>query len=137
MKVFIAIALIAGAIAFLVVKGLGDATTYYRTADEAASEPEGKRFRLEGIVVSGSVDEGDGEVDFTVEANCVSVPVHHTGSEPELFQEGIPVVLEGEWGRGKDVYESDRIVIRHTEEYTDDPEQQRAAAEEACEATGR
>jgi hypothetical protein len=30
------------------------------------------------------------------------------------------------------VYQSDRIVIRHTEEYTDDPEQQRAAAEEAC-----
>ena len=137
MKVFVAIALIAGAIAFLLVKGLGDATTYYRTADEAASEPEGARFRLEGIVAAGSVDEGDGEVDFVVQANCVSVPVHHTGSEPELFQEGIPVVLEGEWGRGKDVYESDRIVIRHTEEYTDDPEQQRAAAEEACEAPAR
>ena len=136
MKVFIAIALIAGAVAFLLVKGLGDATTYYRTADEAASEPVGKRFRLEGIVVAGSVDEGDGEVDFTIEANCVSVPVHHTGSEPELFQEGIPVVLEGEWGRRKDVYESDRIVIRHTEEYTDDPDRQRAAADEACEPEG-
>ncbi|HYD11046.1 MAG TPA: cytochrome c maturation protein CcmE [Acidimicrobiales bacterium] len=132
MKIFVAIALIAGAIAFLLVKGLGDATTYYRTADEAVSEPEGKRFRLEGVVVSGSVDEGEGAFDFTVEANCERVDVHHTGSEPELFQEGIPVVLEGEWGAGKRVYESDRIILRHTEEYTDDPERQRAAAEEAC-----
>ena len=132
MKVAVAIALIAGAIAFLLVKGLGDATTYYRTADEALSEPEGKRFRLEGIVVADSVREGEGEVDFTVESRCAQVDVHHTGSEPELFQEGIPVILEGEWAAGREVYESDRIVIRHTEEYTDDPEQQRAAAEEAC-----
>ena len=95
------------------------------------------RFRLEGIVVAGSVDEGDGEVDFAISANCVTVPVHHTGSEPELFQEGIPVVLEGEWGAGKAVYESDRIVIRHTEEYTDDPDRERAEADEACEASSR
>ena len=135
MKVGIALALVAGALAFLLVKGLGDATTYYRTADEARAVGEGERFRLEGIVVADSVERdvaGD-DIEFTVESKCVQVPVHHSGNEPELFKEGIPVVLEGEWGAGKRVYESDRIVIRHTEEYTD-TERDRAEAEEACRA---
>lgn len=131
MKVAAVIALIAGAIAFLVVV-LGNNTAYYRTADEAVEVGEGTRFRLEGIVVAGSVDEGDAEIDFVVESRCVQIPVRHVGNEPELFQEGIPVVLEGEWAPGKELYQSDRIVIRHTEEYSDE-DRQRAEADEACE----
>jgi len=130
MKVAAVVALIAGAIAFLVVV-LGNNTAYYRTADEALEVEAGTRFRLEGIVVDGSVDEGDDEVDFVVESKCVQIDVHHSGNEPELFQEGIPVVLEGEWAQGKELYRSDRIVIRHTEEYSDE-ERQRAEADEAC-----
>ena len=39
----------------------------------------------------------------------------HHGGPPELFKPGIPVVLEGRW-QG-DTYASDRIMVKHTEEY--------------------
>ena len=47
--------------------------------------------------------------------NGVTVAVQNQGSPPELFKEGIPVVLEGQW-QG-DVFASDRILVKHTSEY--------------------
>ena len=41
--------------------------------------------------------------------------VVHQGDPPELFQAGLPVVLEGRW-QG-DVFASDRILVKHSEEY--------------------
>jgi cytochrome c-type biogenesis protein CcmE len=132
LRLGIVIALVCGALAFLAVKGLGDATTYFRNADEAMDQPEGRRFRLQGTVVADSVVDRAADVSFAVEYGCVRVDVHHTGAEPELFQEGIPVVLEGAWGPGKRVYESDRIIVRHTEEYTQEERDRLRAAEEEC-----
>ena len=43
--------------------------------------------------------------------------VRHTGSEPPLFKPGIPVVCEGHWDAGKPVFDSDRILVKHTESY--------------------
>ena len=42
-------------------------------------------------------------------------PVHHRGDPPELFKAGVPVVLEGRW-QG-DFFASDRILIKHDENY--------------------
>ncbi len=36
---------------------------------------------------------------FTIAFNGVEVPVVHDGDPPELFEPGIPVVLEGHWDR--------------------------------------
>lgn len=49
--------------------------------------------------------------------NDVTVGVRHTGDPPELFRPGIPVVLEGHWAADTDVFESDRILIKHDETY--------------------
>lgn len=109
---------IAAAIGFLIFKGLGDATVYFRTADEAVAkkaELGTKRFRVEGAVVTDSVHEtGDG-VRFEIISAGVVVPVLHRGDPPELFKPGIPVVLEGHWDGA--VYASDRIMVKHTSEY--------------------
>ena len=134
LRLGIVVALVCGALAFLAIKGLGDATTYFRNADEAMDQPEGRRFRLQGTVVAGSVQDADEDVDFAVEYGCEQVKVHHSGAEPELFKEGIPVVLEGEWGPGKDVYEADRIIVRHTEEYTQEERDRLERADEECAA---
>jgi cytochrome c-type biogenesis protein CcmE len=75
-----------------------------------------RRFRVEGAVVTGSVREGDGQVRFEIINAGEVVPVVYEGDEPpELFKEGIPVVLEGRW-QG-DVYASDGIMVKHTSEY--------------------
>jgi len=43
------------------------------------------------------------------------VPVVHTGDQPQLFKDSTPVVLEGRWDG--DHFASDRIMIKHSEDY--------------------
>jgi cytochrome c-type biogenesis protein CcmE len=108
-----------GALGFLVYQGLGNATLYFRTADEAVAqraELGDRRFRIEGDVVAGSIREEGADVYFTIASKNVTVGVRHDGQEPsELFQPGIPVVLEGRF-QG-DQFVSDRILVKHSETY--------------------
>ena len=110
---------IAGALGFLLFRAVGDATVYFKTADEAVAERAelgSRRFRIEGLVVPGSVREGANEVDFTIRGQRgATVPVVHDGDVPELFQPDIPVVLEGRFEGERFV--SDRILVKHTNEY--------------------
>src|SRR6185295_7146621 len=90
LRLGIVIALVCGAIAFLLVQGLGNATTYFRNADEAVADREDlgtKPFRLQGTVVDVARSEGGATV-FDVEYHCVKVAVHHEGDPPQLFRKG-------------------------------------------------
>ncbi|HEY5699055.1 MAG TPA: cytochrome c maturation protein CcmE, partial [Acidimicrobiales bacterium] len=86
------------------------------------------RFRLQGKVVDDSVEETDDGVAFQVTFNGVTVDVVHQGDPPELFQPGIPVVLEGHWDG--DVYASDRILVKHSSEYEAENEDRLREADE-------
>lgn len=115
------VAIVVAAIAFLVFKGLGDATVYFKTADEAVAEKDelgDRRFRVEGAVVTDSVRQTDDGVRFEIISAGEVVPVLHRGDPPELFKPGIPVVLEGNWDG--DVYASDRIMVKHSSEYREE-----------------
>lgn len=117
-RIWLAGGLVVVALGFLVFQGLGNATLYFRTADEAVAQRDKlgtKRFRIEGNVVRGSVHQAGEDVAFTIESNNVSVPIVHKGDPPELFQPGIPVVLEGRF-QG-DHFSSDRILVKHSETY--------------------
>ena len=48
--------------------------------------------------------------------NGVSVPILHRGDPPQLFKPGIPVVLEGHFDQAG-TFESDLIMVKHTESY--------------------
>lgn len=122
LRLGLVLAVIAGGLAFLVVQGLGNATTYFRNADEAVAERDDlgtKRFRLQGTVVGDAVVQGE-EVVFTVEYNCEPVDVVHAGDPPELFKPGIPVVLEGAFTEADAAFHSDRMMVRHTSEYREE-----------------
>ena len=116
-RAVVAAAVVLAALAFIVSKGLGDATVYFKTADEAVAERDElgeRRFRVEGLVTEPVSQQGD-DVRFKIMSAGICVDVRHRGDPPELFKPGIPVVLEGQWhGR---VYESDRIMVRHSNEY--------------------
>lgn len=117
-RAFVAALVVMAALAFLVWKGLGDATVYFKTADEAVAEKDelgDRKFRLEGIVVAGSTRTRDDGVRFQVEENGATVDVVHRGDPPELFRADIPVVLEGRWSG--DHFASEQMLVKHTSEY--------------------
>lgn len=137
LRLGVVIAVICGAIAFLVLQGLGEATTFYRDADEAVAlraDLGEKPFRLQGVVRPGSVEETGTEVHFVVEYNCVTVPVEHRGPRPSLFKPGIPVVLQGAFVAGSaKTFTSNDIIVRHTEEYrTEESQKAESTEEERC-----
>jgi len=120
-RLWLAGAVVLGALGFLVFQGLGNATLYFRTADEAVAQRAtlgDHRFRIEGDVVDGSVHQVGNDVSFTLVSKNVEVDVRHKGDPPELFRPGIPVVLEGRF-QG-DVFSSDRILVKHSETYIAD-----------------
>jgi cytochrome c-type biogenesis protein CcmE len=106
---------------YVLFQGLNDAATFFYNVDEAVeqrSDLEGDRFRMQGNVVDGSIEETGSGVDFVITYNDVDVPVSHTGTPPELFGTGIPVVIEGTFdGAG---FASDEILIRHDNEYDEE-----------------
>lgn len=122
-RLWIATVVILGALGFLVFQGLGNATVFFKTADEAVRDREelgDRRFRVEGVVLD-DVQRGNDATTFSIENNGARISVVHRGDPPELFKPTIPVVLEGRW-QG-DHYASDRILVKHTESYrVDNPE---------------
>jgi cytochrome c-type biogenesis protein CcmE len=118
-RLVVAAALVLGALGFLFIK-LGDATVYFRTADEAVKQRSSlgdRRFRLEGVVVPGTVKQAGNDVTFDVAENGATIAVRHRGDPPELFQPDIPVVLEGHFADGSNTFASDRIMVKHSESY--------------------
>jgi cytochrome c-type biogenesis protein CcmE len=117
---WVAGAVIVAALGFLVFRGLGNATLYFRTADEAVAQRDSlgtRRFRIEGTVVGGSVHPRSGGLEFRIESKGEVVDVVHRGNQPGMFKPGIPVVLEGRFAKGSTTYESDRILVKHSETY--------------------
>ena len=117
-RLLLAGVVVLGAIGFLVYRGLGNSIVYFKTADEAvASRAQlGTRdFRIEGVVVPGSVQPSPNDVSFTIASKGVQVPVVNQGSPPEMFQPNIPVVLEGHFAGQQFV--SNQIMVKHSAVY--------------------
>jgi cytochrome c-type biogenesis protein CcmE len=114
----IAFGVIIAALLVLVLRGLGNATVFFKTADEAVAaraQLGSQRFRIEGTVQPGVRQLAHG-VAFVIANNGVSVDVVNTNSPPQLFAPGIPVVLEGHF-QPDGSYLSDLIMVKHTASY--------------------
>jgi len=112
------ITVVVVALGFLLFKGLEGATTFFYTADQAVhmkAKLGTIRFNIEGTVVRGSVHRVGNSVDFSISNNGVTVPVSNTGYPPQLFQPGIPVVLEGAFSGN--TFDSDLIMVKHSADY--------------------
>ena len=118
---FVVPALVLAGVLVVLMVNLSSALVYFNTPTELlARESSDERLRLGGRVVPASVVEGDGIVTFEVEDCDVAVSVAHTGVPPQLFQEGIGVVVEGAWNGS--VFASDTMLVKHDEQYRSDAE---------------
>ena len=75
-------------------------------------------IRLGGLVEPGSLDWPDDATEgtFRVTDGDTTTLVHATGLPPQMFREGIGVVLEGRMN-DKGVFESSEIMVKHNNEY--------------------
>jgi cytochrome c-type biogenesis protein CcmE len=88
------------------------------TQVEAKEAPQGRAFRIGGMVVPGSVKrQADGvTVNFVVTDTAKEVPVVYRGILPDLFREGKGVVTQGKLG-GDGVFYASEVLAKHDENY--------------------
>lgn len=117
-RAWAAVGVVVIAIGFLLYKGLGNSIVYFRTASEAVHDRAklgNSVFRLEGVVVPGTIHDTAKGVDFEVQSKNVKVEVHDTANPPQLFQPKIPVVLVGHFSG--QIFLSDQIMVKHSANY--------------------
>ena len=92
---------------------------FFTPSQVAANEaPQGRTFRIGGMVESGSVKrQADGlTVHFLVTDTAKSIPVVYRGALPDLFREGKGVVAQGRVG-ADGVFVASEVLAKHDENY--------------------
>jgi len=131
---------VVAAVVFVLLRTLGDASLFFYEVDEAVaarSELGAERFRVVGTPQPGLVEtrlDGQAAVVFTLCVADVLADVAHLGDPAELFQPGVPVVLQGSWvagdlpglhslpfAAGDGWYlRTDHMVVKHDNDYRGD-----------------
>lgn len=85
---------------------------------EEQSLPDGKRFRLGGLVAMDSVSRADDSlaVTFVVTDGLASVDVSYDGILPDLFREGQGIIAIGEL-TSDGHFEATEVLAKHDENY--------------------
>jgi cytochrome c-type biogenesis protein CcmE len=107
---------------------------FYSPSQVAAKEaPQGRAFRIGGLVESGSLQrQPDGvTVRFAVTDTAHTIQVEYTGILPDLFKEGKGVVAQGEL-RPDGVFRAREVLAKHDENYM--PPEAKDAVERAHKA---
>jgi cytochrome c-type biogenesis protein CcmE len=120
-----AILVAAGALAYISFGNMGESLVYYWTPSEMLAQGEKayvSTIRLGGVVQKGSLNwQADhARLEFRVAddqsdaAKSVAVVAHEV--PPQMFREGIGVVVEGTYDRSS-VFRSNRLMVNHSNEY--------------------
>ena len=90
---------------------------FYTPSQVAAKEaPQGRTFRVGGLVESGSVQREGVTVRFQVTDTAKTVSVRYEGLLPDLFKEGKGVVAQGQLGTDG-VFVAREVLAKHDENY--------------------
>jgi len=120
-RLWVVAVVLVGALVFLLVEGLGSSLNYFDTVDQALNHRATlgtTTFRLEGVVVPGTIRRTSVGTDFTVSQGSERVAVRNVGSPPELFQQNIPVVVVGHFASvGSALFLSNQIMVKHSADY--------------------
>lgn len=109
-----------GGVAALVLNAFNDNMVFFFSPTQvfAKESPEGRNFRLGGLVEKGTIKrEDDGlTVHFVVTDNHKNINVTYTGILPDLFKEGQGVVAQGRLGPNG-VFLAEEVLAKHDENY--------------------
>jgi cytochrome c-type biogenesis protein CcmE len=107
-----------GAITALVLTAFEKNLVFFFTPTQVAANeaPQGKTFRIGGMVEKGSVKREGVEVRFVVTDTAKTIPVVYSGALPDLFREGKGVVAQGQLG-ADGVFRAREVLAKHDENY--------------------
>jgi len=110
-----------GVASALVLNAFQDNLVFFFSPTQVIGQeaPQGRAFRLGGLVEEGSVQRaGSGlVVQFVVTDGAQSIPVHYSGLLPDMFREGKGVVTQGRLD-AHGVFQADQVLAKHDENYT-------------------
>lgn len=140
-RLFLIGALAVAAIGFALIatSGISKNLVYYWTPSDIArvgDKAYGATIRLGGQVAPGTVRTlgGGSALEFDVTDRHSTVHVKSSGSPPQMFREGIGVVVEGTMVRGG-YFQSDRLMVSHNNEYRAPKDGQTINADEVIRTT--
>ncbi|HEX9396270.1 MAG TPA: cytochrome c maturation protein CcmE [Burkholderiales bacterium] len=102
----------------LVLKAFEENLVFFFTPTQVAAReaPQGRTFRIGGMVVPGSVKRDGVEVRFVVTDTAKNIPVAYRGALPDLFREGKGVVAQGQLGPDG-LFTAREVLAKHDENY--------------------
>ncbi len=107
-------------VVYLAYTGFQGAATYYYTVSEFLANPasSGKTVRVDGEVITGSIQQGPGELEmrFVLSGGDKSLPVAYRGAVPDAFGEGREVVVQGQAG-ADGTFQADSILTKCPSKY--------------------
>lgn len=117
-------ALIAGGLvaiglaAAFVLNALDSNIALYVTPSEVAAgkAPQGKAFRIGGMVREGSLRRDNLTVHFVITDTAKDIPVAYTGILPDLFKEGKGAVIQGRLDNAG-LFTASEVLAKHDENY--------------------
>jgi len=111
------LAAVAAAAAFVLAAFQENLVFFFTPSQVAANEvPQGRTFRIGGMVTPGSVKRDGVTVHFTVTDTAKNVTVAYRGLLPDLFREGKGVVTQGKLGPDG-VFQASEVLAKHDENY--------------------
>ena len=100
------------------IKAFNENLLYFFTPTDVSEGkiPQGKSFRIGGLVQPGSVIRDDLLVFFILTDNKKSIEVHFEGILPDLFREGQGIVVTGSMS-DENVFLATEVLAKHDENY--------------------
>lgn len=111
---------VLGIISALVLNALNSNIALYISPTEVAAgkAPQGKAFRIGGLVKEGSIQrQADGvTIAFVVTDTEKEIPVNYKGILPDLFKEGKGAVAQGKL-TSEGTFVASEVLAKHDENY--------------------
>ncbi|SVC70019.1 uncharacterized protein METZ01_LOCUS322873 [marine metagenome] len=121
----LALCVAGGVVGYIAYADIGENLVYFWSVEELLNKGDaavGATIRLGGVVQPESLKWDAKTVDLQFKISMkpskddpIHVSVRTTGAPPQMFREGIGVVVEGQYD-GK-IFQADRVIVKHSNEY--------------------